>query len=403
MKHSSQKSFLAALEEVDQSFTALKPEYELSVYDRKHKMEGYLVVWNTIHDPAAPLGRCAKGGTRITPAVSLDEVRMLARIMALKNAAAGLPLGGAKSGLRADPDAADFESTYKCFVRSMKNSLNEFGGLYGGFGFDIGARPIHPSWAMEVLGSGRSFTGKTLELGGTDYDKEGLAGFGVAIAARTWLEQTNQEASAITFSVQGLGAMGAAVIKYFSGFGARPTYISDPRIGGAFKLKSELSNGFLTALGAMDFDTTNKLLKDFAEEKIALEQILFQKVDICFPCAVQDVITSNNVNQIQARAVVEGANNPCTPEARTQMFSNNITVIPDFVANAGGIIAAYVEMTSKVTPEENVRTRANVIAARNLTEERISANVRTILAEAQELNVEPALVARYYALQRVLL
>jgi glutamate dehydrogenase (NAD(P)+) len=394
--------FLNKLNKLDLEFSQLKPELEVSVFDRKNKMEGYVVVWNTIHADDAPLGRAGKGGTRITPTVSLDEVRMLARIMSLKNASAGLPLGGAKSGLRADPNQENFEKTYKCFVSSVKNTLCEFGGLYGGFGFDLGAKPIHAKWAMEVLGSGKSFTGKTLDLGGTDYDREGLAGYGVAIAARTWINETKQNIANISCSIQGLGAMGAAVFRYFSEFGGKVHYISDPRIGGTFKLKETLPKEFIASITNMDFEETKRLLPSVSQSSLPLEAVLYQEVDINFPCAVQDVINVDNFNLIKSKALVEGANNPCSTEARTKLFQKGITVIPDFVANAGGIIAAYVEMTSKVSIEENVKTKANVIASKNMTEEKINANVSRMLKEADRLGVEPTLVARYFALERIL-
>src|SRR4029078_3654461 len=176
-------------------------------------VEGYVVVWNTGISIDGPLERSGKGGTRITPNVTLDEVRMLARTMALKNAAAGLPLGGAKSGLKLDPAASGFEKQYRRFVRLCAPLLHENGGVFGGFGFDIGARPEHALWACDELQSTRSFTGKPLAMGGTDYDREGIAGLGVAVAGNTLMQIRQANVAGATFAIQGMGAMGAAVLR----------------------------------------------------------------------------------------------------------------------------------------------------------------------------------------------
>ena len=136
---SSQRDrFYDGLNAQKERFAAMKPELEMVVRDPAMGVEGYVVVWNTEISVGGPLERAGKGGTRITPSLSIDEVKMLARTMALKNAAAGLPLGGSKSGLRADSSAANFETLYRRFVQLCKPMLHENGGIFGGFGFDIG-------------------------------------------------------------------------------------------------------------------------------------------------------------------------------------------------------------------------------------------------------------------------
>ncbi len=125
----SRDEFLIKLNRLRKIFDSHHPELEFTVRDNDLDIEGYVVVWNTINDPHAPLGRCGKGGTRVTPTVSLEEVSMLSKTMALKNAAAGLPLGGAKSGLRADPNAPNFEQQYRRFVNLCRPILKENGGM----------------------------------------------------------------------------------------------------------------------------------------------------------------------------------------------------------------------------------------------------------------------------------
>jgi glutamate dehydrogenase/leucine dehydrogenase len=325
---------------------------------------------------------------------------MLARTMALKNAAAGLPLGGAKSGLKANPDAPDFEKTYRRFAQLMKPHLHEFGGKYGGFGFDIGARPIHPKWICDELKSTRSFTGKPVDMGGTDYDKEGIAGLGVATAARALLKVKYKDVKGASFAVQGVGAMGAAVIRYFSEHGAVLKAISDPRYGGTYVFKDGAPPELVKALSAMDSKKVNELLVSMPEPTDAAD-VLYQPVDVLFPCAVHNVIREDNVDKIKAKNVVEGANGPCTDGARAALQAKGITVIPDFIANPGGIIAAYVELTSKVTPEENAKTRAKVNEAKEITIARITANIEKLMKLVADNGIDPVKAGRYMAYKNI--
>jgi glutamate dehydrogenase/leucine dehydrogenase len=181
-------SFEDALHAYEERFNAMQPELELSVRDPDMGVEGWVVVWSTLNCKDGPLGRVGKGGTRIHDQMSMDELKMLARTQTLKNAAAGIGTGGAKSGMKDDPASEGFEQRYRRFVQLVAPVLHENGGPWGGFGYDIGAHPDHCVWCCDELDSTRSFTGKLVEHGGTDYDVEGIAGLGVAVAARTLLE-----------------------------------------------------------------------------------------------------------------------------------------------------------------------------------------------------------------------
>jgi glutamate dehydrogenase (NAD(P)+) len=398
--------FLAELAELDRTFSSLQPELELTVRDPEEGVEGYVVVWSTLTAKGGPLGRCGKGGTRITPTLSLDEVKMLARTMTLKNSAAGLPLGGSKSGLRADPDAPGFERRYRRFVQLVKPVLRENGGIFGGFGFDIGGKPIHARWACDELKSLRCFTGKPLEMGGTDYDREGIAGLGVAHAALQLLEHRKERPQATIAAIQGLGAMGAAVLRYFTENGGQIGAISDPRIGGTVvfgkSFPAKVRDELFGAVIAQDFEKARSLLEAARISLKELDDVLYEQCDILFPCAIQNVITPENVAMLRCRYVVEGANSPCTPEARSQLQQRKIVVVPDFIANPGGIIAAFVEMTATISAEENVRTRKNVDDAKALTISKIRANTASMLELADAIQAEPVEVGRYMALKNIL-
>lgn len=392
--------FITELERLERRFEALTPELEMTVRDPELGVEGYVVVWTTLTAKHSPLGRCGKGGTRVTPRTSLDEIKMLARIMALKNAAAGLPLGGAKSGMKDDSQSADFEKRFRRFVRLSSPTLIENGGIFGGFGFDIGVRPEHARWACDELKSTRCFTGKPIDMGGTDYDREGIAGLGVSVGAATTLRFFDKNLQGATFSVQGLGAMGGAVVRYFTEYGASLRAVSDPQVGGTYILSNGASSALIAAISVHDWESTRSLLSKEGR-LVGADDVLYQHVDILFPCAVQEVITAANVHKIAAHFVVEGANNPCTAEARTALYRKGVPVIPDFIVNAGGIIAAYVEMSSSISPEENLKTKKNSEDAKALTRERIATNVHRTLEIARDATVEPCLAAKYLALTNI--
>jgi glutamate dehydrogenase (NAD(P)+) len=391
---SERHAFYAELKALKDYFDGMAPELEVTVRDPALGVEGYVVVWNSGITAGGPLEGCAKGGTRITPHVSLDEVKMLARTMALKNAAAGLPLGGAKSGLKLDPSAPGFEKQYRRFVRLCAPLLYENGGPFGGFGFDIGARPEHALWACDELRSTRCFTGKPLNMGGTDYDREGIAGLGVAAAGRTMMEVKGTSPATATFAVQGMGALGAAVLRYFSETGARLAGLGDPKYEGTWGFDKPLSAELHRALVKQDIEAArSRLLEEGKKLSESAEDVLYQPVDILFPCAVQNVITTGNVDRIQARYVCEGANGPVTEEARVRLHSHRIALVPDFIANPGGVIAAFVELTSESTNKAE--------EAKALAREKITANVRKLFDIVERCDAGPQDAAMYMALSKI--
>lgn len=401
----SREDFLKELARLKDGFEKARPVLEVTVRDPEIGVEGFVVVHNTaisLHGPLHGQGQgCGKGGTRITPDVTLDDVRMLAQKMALKNAAAGLPLGGSKSALCADPDAPGFEAKYRRFVELCKPFLFVNGGVFGGFGFDIGARPVHAIWACEAAGTRRCFTGKPLDMGGTDYDREGIAGLGVAVAARAALEYHGDAARGARFAVQGAGAMGAAVIRYFSSYGGVLAAVSDPRLGGGWELRAAPSEALIAALSCGDMDAARPLLAHEGKPLDRPEDILTYEADILFPCAVQNVLHADNAAKVKAKMVVEGANSPCTADAYNIFHDMGILAIPDFIANPGGVIAAFVEMTMDVPDAENAKTKAKTAQAKHSTEKSIDANVKALLDLTRAYDVRPVDAGMYIALSRI--
>lgn len=388
----SQAEFFASLQKYTLAFSRMKPAVEFTTRDRALGVEGYVVVWNVPKESGV-----AKGGCRVSPTVTLDEVAMLARTMALKNAAAGLPLGGCKSGVRGNPDAPSFKAQYQSIARRFAPLFPEHGGPFGGLGFDLGARPQFIDWFIEATGLPHRFTGKPAALGGTDYDVEGIAGLGVAAAARAALESGGGTAGGTCFAVQGLGAMGAGVVRYFSEYGGRLAALSDVFLGGSWRLPADLDGDvrarLTTALASMDKATVRELVEAHGEAIGPVGAVLYEEVDVLFPCAVHDVIHPGNHDDVRAGMVVEGANGPCKAESREALQARGVLVVPDFLANSGGIIAAHVEMTGG--------SGDLVARAKQRTTEVIGANVRQVLDLSSGLSVSPYEAARYMALVRL--
>ncbi|MFO1050663.1 MAG: Glu/Leu/Phe/Val dehydrogenase dimerization domain-containing protein [Planctomycetota bacterium] len=386
-------TFLAELGRMQTEFGRMQPLVELTVRDHALGCEGYVVVWNTLEP-----GGIAKGGTRVTPTVTIDEIKMLARTMALKNAAAGLPLGGAKSGIRTDARAVDVKTRFVAIARRFACLFPENGGPFGGLGYDIGGRPEFADWFIEATGMPQRFTGKTRERGGTDYDVEGIAGLGVAVAAREALAHEGRSARGATYAVQGLGAMGAGIVRYFDGFGGVLCAVSDPLVGGSYALPRNLPDAvrreLVAQIAVRDNHAVTALLHRHGRHAPESDAVLFEDVDVLFPAARQEVIHPANVDGIRARLVAEGANGPCTGDSRDRLFARGVTVLPDFLANPGGIIAAYVEMTSKVADK--------VAEAKAMTERVIARNVKQVLDTARKLDVQPIQAAAFGALARIL-
>jgi glutamate dehydrogenase (NAD(P)+) len=401
----SAETFHRELAELRLRFQAMQPELEVTVRDSDMGVEGYVVVWNTGISRGGVFGAqgAGKGGTRLTKDLKLEDVKRLARAMAEKNAAAGLPLGGAKSGMKMDPADPDYEKKFRRFAQLCKPLLHENGGIFGGFGYDVGCHPPKNAvWACDQLKTLRCFTGKPVEMGGTDYDRVGIAGLGVAVAAKTLLEETGSGAAGKTFSVQGAGAMGAAVVRYFSEYGGTLKCLSDPKYGGTWLLSKGVSASLPAALAAQDTAQALALLQaEGILQSADSFEALYAEVDVLFPCAMEDVLRADNADKVCAKAVVEGANNPTTEEAHAILFKKGIAVVPDIIANAGGIIAAFVELTSTLTPEENVKTRGNVTAAMDMTIQRVSNNVRRLAVLSKQLNVRSDQIGDYIAYRNI--
>ena len=199
-----------------------------------------------------------------------------------------------------------------------------------------------------------------------------------------------------SFAVQGLGAMGAAVVRYFSETGAELEFVSDVRLGGTFRVTSKNRATLVESISHGDFQTTASLLEGC--EKLPLDDVLTKEVVVLFPSAIQNVIGAHNQAAVRAKYFVEGANNPCSAEASLELHARGIHIVPDFIANPGGIIAAFVEMSTEDDPRNPA---AKVERAKSETRKIIAANTRELRRLTSELEVDPMKAGRFMAYSKI--
>lgn len=305
------------------------PEKIVAVSDTKTGMKGVLVIDNT----ARGIG---KGGTRMLPTVSVREIARLARVMTWKWAGVDLFYGGAKAGIQADPQSPYKEEILRAFVRRLSN---EVPAEYV-FGLDMGLTEDDAAIINDELGDRGAAVGTPYELGGIPYDKLGITGYGVAEVVDQAAVRIGLEGRRV--ALQGFGAVGHAAAARLHALDYSVVSISTA--AGALHDPAGLDVPLLLQLREDRGDT---LVDALPQLRIEPGSELLVDADIAVPAALQDVITVNNAADIKARLLVEGANLPTSPDAQTLLHRRGVTVIPDFVANAGGVVSAAFAMDAR--------------------------------------------------------
>ena len=279
----------------------------------------------------------AKGGLRISPEVTLEEMRRLAELMTLKTALAGIPFGGAKSGIALDPSRLSrFEKTavIKEYVHTLRHELEH--GHYIPAP-DMGSGPTDMAVIFGETHIPESVTGKPFRIGGLPGRLE-ATGRGVSQAALIALEQLlGKPPAEATAAVQGYGNVGSYAALFLTEVGVKVVAASDIS-GGVYDERGVAADALVKHTLQ-----TGSVVGFPGSKAISNEELLVSDVDILLPCARQDVLTAENASDVRARLVVEGANGPTTGEAAQILADKGIPVIPDILANAGGVIASYVE------------------------------------------------------------
>ncbi|HEX2074041.1 MAG TPA: Glu/Leu/Phe/Val dehydrogenase dimerization domain-containing protein [Geodermatophilus sp.] len=356
------------------------PEKVVCVSDRRSGMRGVLVLDNT----ARGMG---KGGTRMSPTLTVREVARLARTMTWKWAAVDLFHGGAKAGILGDPDAPNKEGVLRAFARALSN---EVPAEYV-FGLDMGLTERDAAVLLDELGDRGAAVGLPRALGGLPYDELGVTGFGVAEAADAAATESGWQLAGSRVAIQGFGAVGEAAARRFVELGA--TVVAVSTAVGAVHDPDGLD---VARLSRLRVELGDDCVREYGGVQPA-DVALSAPTDVLVPAAREDVIDDSIALATDARLVVEAANLPTSSSAREILAKRGIPVVPDFIANAGGIVAAAHSMDMRYSPFP-----VNPGDIFTMISTKLRANAAAVLAEATRTEETPHAAARRLAQQRVL-
>lgn len=349
---------------------ALGPEKILHVSNASVGLRAIVVIDNTAAGPTI-------GGVRMAVDVTLQECARLARAMTLKSASAGLPYGGGKSVILADPlmPTADKERLMRAFAVAIRDVTDYIPGP------DMGTNETCMAWVHEEIGRA---VGLPRVIGGIPLDEIGATGLGVAVACDAAQAFCDVRLDGARIAVQGFGAVGRHAARFLAEKGARLVAVSDSR-------GTVLDMAGLDLSALLDLKGRGKSVVDLTGATTAeRDAVVTADCDILIPAARPDVISKHNAGDIRARLVVPGANIPATPEAEEMLHKRGVLVVPDFIANAGGLIAAAWEY------EGGTESQAMAAVA-----EKVGENTEDVLSQARKSGEMPRQVAGKVAEARV--
>jgi len=326
--------------------------------------EGYRVTHNIARGPS-------KGGIRYHPGVTRDEVKALAMWMTWKCALMGLPFGGAKGGVVCDPKRLSRRELEGMTRRYTSEIINEIGPEKDIPAPDVGTDASVMAWIFDTysMNKGHSVlgvvTGKPLALGGSLGREEATARGALYVIADA-LKEDDKTLAGLRVAVQGFGNVGGSLARMLAEEGALVVAVSD-------------SHGGLAAATGLDIPSVlahkaeHGTLEGFTgADAITNEELLALDCDVLAPCALEQVINATNASQVKAAIVCEGANGPVTPEADEILEDRGVLVLPDVLANAGGVVVSYFEWVQGLQEyfwkEEEVNARLNNIITRAFSE-----------------------------------
>jgi len=355
---------------MDIGYDELGPQKVIHLYSPKVGLKAIVVIDNTALGPSV-------GGVRVSKDVTLSEVIRLARTMTLKNSVAGLPHGGAKGAILADPKDPKKEIYFRTFARLIKDITEYIPGP------DMGSNEECMAWIYDE--NSRS-AGLPEELGGLPLDRLGATGFGIARCAEVSCPFAGLEVSNSRVAIQGFGSVGKAVGRFLSEMGAKIVAVSDTK-------------GFIYNPSGIDIKKLIQV-KESSGSVINYKDgisnpepdgIFRVECDILIPAATPDVINRENAPEIKARLILQGANIPATLEAEEMLAKRGVLLVPDFIANAGGVIMAAMEWAKKTEKEAFLEI-----------ETKIKLNTQLVLERSREKNILPRTAAIEIAKERVL-
>ncbi len=346
------------------------PTKIIHVYEPSIQLKAILVVDNVARGPSI-------GGVRIAPDVSAEECFRLARAMTLKNAAADLPYGGGKAVLFGDPKMP--KSVKEILIRGLAKALRNDEEYI--FGPDMGTDEECMAWVKDEIG--RS-VGLPREIGGLPLDEIGATGWGLVNSADVAAEFCDLELKGARFAIQGFGAVGKHAARFLVDKGALMVAAADSI--GAIHNPDGLDVNELFAL-----KQEGKSVSDYQKgTPIERDAIIDVECDIWIPAARPDVINEDNVHRLKTKLVLQGANIPITESAERILAERGIICVPDFIANAGGVICAALEYQG-----------AGESTALSTIKDKLQLNTRLVLEDAAKRNILPRQAALELAVQRV--
>jgi glutamate dehydrogenase (NAD(P)+) len=328
-------------------------------------LRGYRVQHNLSRGPA-------KGGIRYHPSTDIDEVRALAMWMTWKCALIGIPYGGAKGGVTIDPRLYSKTELERVTRRYASEILPIIGPERDIPAPDVGTDEQTMAWFMDTYSVNKGYTitsvvtGKPISVGGS-LGRGGATSRGVMFSAFAALKEAGVDPRDVSVAVQGFGKVGGLAAQYLHDAGCKVVAVSDVK-GGAYNSMG-LNPAAMIRSMRQGLDTVAGYP---GTDPISNEDLLELDVDILVPAALEGVIHDGNADRIKARFIVEGANGPTTPDADKVLKSKNITVVPDVLANSGGVAVSYFEWVQDLQAywwsEDEVNDRLKAIMDRTYDE-----------------------------------
>jgi len=340
--------------------------------------DGYRVQYSTTRGPA-------KGGVRYHPDVDLNETISLAMLMTWKCALTNLPFGGAKGGIAIDPSTLSDHENERLTRRYTSEILPIIGPERDIPAPDVGTDGRNMAWMMDTYSVNAGFsvpgvvTGKPIVLGGS-LGRTSATGDGVAIATREALRARGMDIKGATVAIQGFGKVGYWAAVALENMGMKVVAVSDVN-GGV--------TGFPSVAALWDYFLANKNLDMPSCDKLTNEELLHLDVDVLIPAALSDSLTSTTAPGVKAKIVVEGANGPTTPNGDRILSDKGVLVVPDILANSGGVIVSYFEW---------VQDKQNYFWTADEVRENLSSIMMKALKDVESMATDKAVTWRDAAL-----
>ncbi len=350
------------------------PERELLVSIPVVRDDGRVEVFAGNRVQHSTLRGPAKGGVRYHPGVTLEEVAGLAALMTWKCAVVDIPYGGAKGGIICDPTTMSKNELRQLTMGYTRAIMPIIGPHKDIPAPDVNTNEQTMAWMVQQASSmaGHNVfgivTGKPISMGGSQGRAE-ATGRGVALATVRMLKKVWKRTEDTTVAIQGFGKVGVYTAQILAEMGCKVVAVSD--ISGGLYNPSGLDVAELSKHVA---ESPRHLLEgyDGNVERISNEDLLYLDVDVLVPAAMEDQITAANVDRVRAKAIVEGANGPTTPEADRALVDRGVLIVPDILANAGGVVVSYFEWVQNLNNHywnlETVRERLEEVMVRSFDE-----------------------------------